>query len=269
MRHLLINLLWTTSLLPAIAFALPSDREQPINIEADHAQLDDQTGVTQYKGDAVLTQGTLRIEGDVITFFYNENRELDKAIAEGNLATYEQVHKEGDPPVKAKALQMEYHARNQRIYLVGQGYVWQSGDEFRGNHIEYDIDKNIVVANSKPVEVAGERQSSGRVHVTIQPPGQRDKTTNQPKHPATEATQPLVSAPEQRSDTSYPTAVTQATLNVRTGPGTQYERLGALSNNTEVIVLTRQPEWVQIRGMIGDNAVIGWVNARYLQMNPE
>lgn len=68
MRHLLINLLWGITLIPAIALALPSDREQPINIEADHAQLDDETGVTQYKGDAILTQGTLRIEGDVITF---------------------------------------------------------------------------------------------------------------------------------------------------------------------------------------------------------
>src|SRR5690554_3953119 len=270
MRHLLINLLWATVvMLPAAALALPSDREQPINIEADHAQLDDQTGITQYKGDAILTQGTLRIEGDIITFFYNENRELEKAIAEGNLATYEQVHKEGDPPVKAKALQMEYHARTQRIYLVGQGYVWQSGDEFRGNHIEYDIDKNVVVANSKPVDVAGEQQSSGRVHITIQPPGQRDKAVSQPTQPATEAPQPLVAAPEQRSDTSYPTAVTQATLNVRTGPGTQYDRLGALASNTEVIVLTRQPEWVQVRGMIGDKAIIGWVNARYLKMNPE
>ena len=68
---------------------------------------------------------------------------------------------------------------------------------------------------------------------------------------------------------SYPTAVTQTTLNVRTGPGTQYERLGAFVENTEVIVLTRQPEWVQVRGMSGDKAIIGWVSARYLQMNPE
>lgn len=269
MRHLLINLLWVLTAIPAIAHALPSDREQPINIEADHAQLDDQTGVTQYKGDAVLTQGTLRIEGDIITFFYDENRELEKAIAEGNLATYEQVHKEGDKPVKAKALQMEYHARTQRIYLVGQGYVWQSGDEFRGNHIEYDIDKNIVIANSRPVEVDGEKQSSGRVHITIQPPGQREKNNSKPTKQEPETTQPVTEAPEQQSELQYPTAIIQTTLNVRTGPGTQYERLGAFVENTEVIVLTRQPEWVQVRGMSGDKAIIGWVSARYLQMKSE
>lgn len=269
MRHLLINLLWVFTTIPSIALALPSDREQPINIEADHAQLDDETGVTQYKGDAILTQGTLRIEGDVITFFYDENRELEKAIAEGNLATYEQVHKEGDKPVKAKALQMEYHASKQRIFLVGQGYVWQSGDEFRGNHIEYDINKNIVIANSRPVEVDGEKQSSGRVHITIQPPGQREKNKPKPAQPTEQIPQPLTDAPEQQSELSYPTAVTQTTLNVRTGPGTQYERIGAFIENTEVIVLTRQPEWTQVRGMSGDKAIIGWVSSRYLQMNPE
>lgn len=269
MRHLLINLFWIVATIPSVVLALPQDREQPINIEADHAQLDDQTGVTQYKGDAILTQGTLRIEGDIITFFYDENRELEKAIAEGNLATYKQVHKEGDKPVKAKALQMEYHANTQRIYLVGQGYVWQSGDEFRGNHIEYDIDKNIVIANSQPVDVDGEKQSSGRVHITIQPPSQREKNNNKPAKPAVQQPQPLTAAPEQQSEMSYPTAFIQTTLNVRTGPSTQYERIGAFRENTEVIVLTRQPEWVQVRGLIGDKAVIGWVSARYLQMNPE
>ena len=83
-NKLLIVLL---TLLPALAWALPSDREQPISIEADHAQLDDKQGITQYKGKAVLTQGTLRIEGDIITFYYGEDKQIIKAVAQGNLAT--------------------------------------------------------------------------------------------------------------------------------------------------------------------------------------
>jgi transaldolase len=34
---------------------------------------------------------------------------------------------------------MEYHAKSQKIYLLGKGHVWQSGDEFTGNKIEYAI----------------------------------------------------------------------------------------------------------------------------------
>ena len=41
------------------AWALPSDREQPIRVQADTAELDDKQGVAVYRGDVVITQGTL------------------------------------------------------------------------------------------------------------------------------------------------------------------------------------------------------------------
>ncbi len=110
--------------LPLYTWALPSDREQPIEIEADHAQLDDEQGITQYKGKAILTQGTLRIEGDIITFYYDDNKQLTKAVAQGKRASYEQIQKAGEAPIRAKAYAMEYHAQAQKIYLIGKG---QSG----------------------------------------------------------------------------------------------------------------------------------------------
>ena len=67
------------ALLPTIAWTLPSDSSKPINIEADHAQLNDSSGITQYKGNAVLTQGTLRIDGDIITFHYMVKNSLLKS----------------------------------------------------------------------------------------------------------------------------------------------------------------------------------------------
>ena len=139
MRHLQTKLLiLLIAFMPSLSWALPSDRDKPIEIEADHAQMDDSEGITQYKGKAILTQGTLRIEGDIITFYYDENKQLSKAVAQGNLATYKQVQKLGEVPVRARALQMEYHAKSQKIYLLGKGHVWQAGDEFTGNKIEYD-----------------------------------------------------------------------------------------------------------------------------------
>ncbi|MCX4187446.1 lipopolysaccharide transport periplasmic protein LptA [Methylophaga sp. OBS4] len=254
--------------VPVLSWALPSDREQPINIEADHAQLDDKEGITQYKGDAILTQGTLKITGDIITFFYDENKQLTKAVAQGKLATYEQVQKPGEAPVRARALQMEYYADRQKIYLLGEGHVWQAGDEFTGNRIEYDINNNVVTANSAPITVGGETQKKGRVHIIIQPPGTQKKTT--PVKPGSEkTTQPK--APSQTpptgdsSDKSYPTAITTTRLNVRTGPGTHYNKIGTYDQGLEVIVLTRQQSWAQVRGMIDGDVVIGWVNQRYLQ----
>lgn len=264
MRLLLTNLLLFG--LPLSAWALPSDREEPINIEADHAQMDDAAGVAQYKGDAILTQGTLRIEGDIITFYYDENKELKKAVAEGKLATYKQVHKPGEAPVRAKALRMDYMAADEKIFLIGQGYVWQNGDEFKGNRIEYDIAKDVVFANSGPVEIDGETQTSGRVHVTIQPPGQREKNKAQAPVTAPTKAEPIA-APAQTSDTKYPTGLIATALNVRTGPGVNYEKLSTFAANTEVLILTRQNEWAQVKGLINGESVIGWVNQRYIEAN--
>lgn len=264
-------------LMPALAWGLPSDRQKPISIEADHAQMDDREGVTQYKGDAILTQGTLRITGDIITFFYDENKQLTKAVAEGKRATYEQVHQPGENPVRAKALKMEYFADRQEIYLTGDGYVWQNGDEFTGNYIEYDINRNVVSANSNPVTVDGQEQKKGRVHIIIQPQNTREpskpeaseaeepRDTNTPEA-STQDNQPAnTEATATTQPESYPTAITTSRLNVRSGPGTGYQRLGTFDQELEVIVLTRQSSWTQVRGMIEGEVVIGWVNSRYLQ----
>lgn len=283
--HLLTKLLTVCLMLPAISWALPSDREKPINIEADHAQMDDQEGVTQYKGDAILTQGTLKITGDIITFYYNENKQLTKAVAVGKLATYQQVHKPGESPVKAKAIRMEYYADKQKIYLIGEGHVWQNGDEFIGNRIEYDIAKNVVSANSAPVNVGGETHDSGRIHMIIQPMTQQKKakpTTPKPKPVDTpEVAAPAEKAPVQAEEATpttpkpaaeaplsvkeYPEVITTSRLNVRTGPGTGYQRLGTLNQNLRVIVLSRQQGWAQVRGTLNGETVIGWVNDYYLE----
>lgn len=283
MRHLpnklIIGLLL---LIPSLSWALPSDSEKPINIEADHAQLDDKLGITQYKGRAILTQGTLRIEGDIITFYYDQNKQLQKAVAQGKLATYKQIQKQGEEPVRARALQMEYHARKQKIYLIGKGHVWQNGDEFTGDHIEYDINKNVVNASSRPVKIDNRvQQSSGRVHIIIDPnspkstpkPKPAPAPVQEPEDKAEDLTaqqqQPAVEVPEpadQEAETEegYPIRYTTVRLNVRTGPGTQYDKLDTFPQGSELIVLTEQGDWLQIRGVVNEQVIIGWVHERYL-----
>ena len=58
-------------------------------------------------------------------------------------------------------------------------------------------------------------------------------------------------------------------LNVRSGPGTTYDRIGALRNNSQVVVLAQDPSgWYQVlfRNPAG-NAAIGYVMADYLTLN--
>ncbi|HET8807300.1 MAG TPA: SH3 domain-containing protein, partial [Methylophaga sp.] len=171
-----------------------------------------------------------------------------------------------EAPVRARALRMDYLAADEKIYLIGQGYVWQNGDEFKGNRIEYDIAKDVVFANSGPVEIDGQTQTSGRVHITIQPPGQREKNKPQANQPAPTPVEPIA-APAQTSETDYPTGLIETALNVRTGPGVKYEKLSTFAANTEVLILTRQNDWAQVKGLINGESVIGWVNQRYIKEN--
>ena len=240
------------------AFSLPSDRKQPINIEADHAQLDDSEGITQYKGDAILTQGTLKITGDIITFYYDAQKQLTKIIAQGEKATYQQIQNPGEQPVKAEALQMEYHASSQKIHLLGQGIVWRDGNQFTGNRIDYNITNNTVSASSQPVTVATKvTPSTGRVHFILNPNGSANASPSSP---------PAVTNAQKDTTTSndYPTGTTRSRLNVRSGPGSQYKKIALLPKNTILIILTGQQAWLQIRAKVKEKTVIGWVSREFV-----
>jgi lipopolysaccharide export system protein LptA len=243
-------------LSPTYVWALDSDKEQPIEVEADHAQIDELKGMTQYKGNAIVTQGTLRLEGDIITFYLDKDKQIKKVIAQGKRAKYQQVQTPGEAPVKARALTMEYHAKSQMVYLIGQGYIWKNGDEFSGPRIEYDIDKNSVNASSQSTNNGEQPKKNGRIHMIIQPASSKKKAA--PVKTKETFIDPTITE-------GYPSATVTTTLNARTGPGTQYSKVGVFANGSVVYILTQQNDWVQVRGMINNEAAIGWVAKRYIQ----
>lgn len=273
MLHRSSKLLFSlVALLPATTWSLPSDSSKPINIEADHAQLNDSSGITQYKGNAVLTQGTLRIEGDIITFLYNDQKQLTKIVAQGKLAKYQQLHSLGEEPVNASAQKMEYHAAAEKIYLFGQGQIRQSADEFNGNRIEYDIKRNIVNAYAKLTVTGNETdEAEEQVHIIIDSNAQRANSSPK-QEPAkskqkqlTSQTKMILPIKENNAEnTFYPTARTLTELNIRSGPGEQYPKLATFENNRDLVVLTQQNEWVQVRGKSNDQVVIGWVHGSFV-----
>ena len=66
--------------------ALDSDRDQPIQIEADIAVRDESAGETRYEGNVILTQGSLRITADRISIKH-DSAAADKIVAIGQPAT--------------------------------------------------------------------------------------------------------------------------------------------------------------------------------------
>jgi lipopolysaccharide export system protein LptA len=130
----------------ASAWALPSDREQPIRVQADSAELDDKQGVAVYRGGVVITQGTMKITGDTVTITQDANGEIEVFTSVGKPAYYEQKPSVDKDIVKAYGLTIQYYASNERIVLIDQAKVIQQGNTFEGEKIVYDTQRQIVNA---------------------------------------------------------------------------------------------------------------------------
>ena len=156
--------------LPMLSWALSSDRQQPMLIEADRVELDDATGISIYRGRVKVAQGTLLLSGETMTV-HNKGNAIEKVIMEGTPATYQQRPDNKDQDVHAKALRMEYYTNPEHIILLKQAEVEQQGDVLRSERIEYDMAKDQVRA--------GTDQGDERVHITIQP-----KNKKEPQEPA-------------------------------------------------------------------------------------
>jgi len=125
--------------------ALPEDRNQPIEIEADEAMRDDARGLTVYEGNVVITQGTILIRADKVSIF-GDGRQVKRVVGEGRPAHYEQVPEAGKPPVVARARTISYELGAEKIILTRDASLNQEEATLTGERIEYDLRQEIIRA---------------------------------------------------------------------------------------------------------------------------
>jgi len=186
-RHGLLLLL---ALLPAGAWGLDADRDQPITIEADKASLNDKTGFSVYEGNVKLQQGTLIFTGNRMTVQLTDKK-LDVIVLTGNLATAVQRPEGKDTDQHAEARRIEYYANDERVILLDKARVWETADEeFRSDRIVINLETDTVDA--------GGGGDSGRVHITLQPKNKDDKDKNSKKdsHKDKPDNDPVLPVPE-------------------------------------------------------------------------
>ena len=162
-----------TALGSAAAWALPTDREQPIRVQADSAELDDKQGVAVYRGNVVITQGTLKITGDTVTITQDANGDIEVFTSVGKPAYYEQQPAVDKQIVKAYGLTIQYFAANERIILLDQAKVVQEGNTFEGEKIVYDTQRQIV--NAGRATGANVSTPRPRIDMVIQPKKKEQK----------------------------------------------------------------------------------------------
>ena len=137
----------TTLFFTSLAFALPEDAKQPIEIEAKSVTVNETTGFSEFSGNAEVKQGSLLLFAELIQVQTNSDG-VETMIAKGTLekpAKYIQSQENQARFIEATATLITYNVNEGMIFLVGNAHLVQGFDSFSGDSLNYDINNDKVV----------------------------------------------------------------------------------------------------------------------------
>jgi lipopolysaccharide export system protein LptA len=152
---LILALIFTSPL-----FALETDKNEPLHINADRVFLNHQTGVNTYEGNVKLIQGTSELTADTIQVNLDIHNQLNKIVAKGVPARYRTLFAKTKPEVIATASIMEYYPQESRLILIDNAKITEGKNSFEGSRIDYNIQEKTVTS-----AIADQ----GQIHITLQP----------------------------------------------------------------------------------------------------
>jgi len=134
-----------TTMVALSCQALPTDRNQAIEIQSEEALRIEPKGLTQYKGDVLITQGTMEIRADQVNVYNDENRVL-RIVCIGQPAQFQQQPKADSALVVARGGTITYSLEQDMIILSDGAALIQEEATLTGERIEYDLKKEIIRA---------------------------------------------------------------------------------------------------------------------------
>ena len=147
-------------LLPCQLWALATDADQPIEIEADELEVREQERVSIYLGNVKLVQGSLEINADRIVIHFNELNELTIMEMTGAPATLRQLD-ENQQEIWGEARQIDYTQTKSLLELREDARFTHAGDV---------IESELIRINTLNSSLqAGSTESDQRVKMLIQP----------------------------------------------------------------------------------------------------
>ncbi len=157
--------------IPALAAALPEDRNQPIQLEARSGEINQQTGVSVYKGNVVISQGSMRLNADVATIHVKDGG-FQRMEATGNPVNLRYRPTADKPEILGTSQQVEYDVAAAKVIMSGNARLTQGQDVFTGDRVEYDLKSDVVRARGEG--------NNGRIQFTIQPQPQNAAPPRKP-----------------------------------------------------------------------------------------
>ena len=156
-----------------MASALSSDRVQPISVSADYAERNELTGLTQYRGNVIIRQGSILIDAEEVTIHYEDDT-VSRILCLGSPASYQQISLDDTTLVIAKAETIEYLLVNDIINLKTNASLARNGTFIKGDTINYDLAKGTWKAK-------GDDQSDQkRIQLVIPPFKQNGTAIDEP-----------------------------------------------------------------------------------------
>jgi lipopolysaccharide export system protein LptA len=148
------------ALQPAIA--RQDDRQKPMNVE--HADSFDGTyapnSVTNLRGHVLITQGTMKVTGDLAKIYFDADQNVNRVEITGNPAHIEQLDDAGNL-MTGNATQLDYDNDHGIAVLTGHAVVNQKGrGEAHGDKLTY---------NTQTSQMSGQSNGDGQVHMTFLP----------------------------------------------------------------------------------------------------
>lgn len=144
------------------ALARKDDRNQPMNVV--HADSFDgfnaPNSITTLTGHVVLTQGTMKVTGDLAKIYVDADQQVSRVWVTGKPAHIQQVDDSGNL-MTGDALTLDYDNINGIAVLTTNAVVHQQGrGEAHGDKLTY---------NTQTSYITGESNGDGRVHMTFLP----------------------------------------------------------------------------------------------------
>lgn len=155
----------------APAHAEKADREKNIEFQGDTGGGNAETKTGELSGHVIITQGTMTIQADRVTFKQNADNSLS-ATAYGNPVRFREKRDGADDYYEGYAQRIVYDGSTRFIELFENALLKKAGDEIRSNYITYSAATEKFTAEGRPdakPPAAGEAPLGARVRGTFQP----------------------------------------------------------------------------------------------------
>ena len=155
--------------ITTIAFSEEADRDKSIEIESDTMTVDDAKSISIYKGDVILTQGTLIIRAKELTV-REDSQGFQHSTAIGKPTTFKQKREGKEDYIEGRADRIEYDGHMDKVHLYSGASVKRGNDTVFGDYIMYDTNAEFAQALSGSTkDENGKEVKKGRTRAIIKP----------------------------------------------------------------------------------------------------